>query len=81
MDLGSHCVHIGCHWPILRSWVVTVGAFRLHFGRPWELLGSTLVSFWVPEAPKMWTPSHQADIAKTYEILWVFNDFRGLEGG
>ena len=28
------------------------------------------MSFWVPRAPKIQTPSHQADIAKTYENLW-----------
>ena len=44
VDLGSHCVHIGCPWVILGSWLVTFGAPRLHFGRSWELLGSILES-------------------------------------
>ena len=47
LDLGGHCAHIGCQWPILGSWVVIFGAFGLLLGRPWHLLGSILRSFGV----------------------------------
>ena len=70
MDLGNHCVHIGDHWEILGGWVVTFSAFRLHFGVLGSSFGFILRSFWVPWAAKIQTPSHQADIAKTYENLW-----------
>ena len=59
--------------------MVTVGAFKLHFGVPWHLLGFILKSFGVilgASALKMWTPRHYAHIAKTYENLLILEGWR-----
>ena len=37
------------------------------------------MSFWVPWASKFDTTSDLADIAKTYENLWLLHGFGGLE--
>ena len=50
--------------------MITFSAFRLHFGVLGSSFGFVLRSFrsfWVPLAAEIQTPSHQANIAKTYE--------------